>query len=60
MIEPGKNGAPKRKRRKGRCEAGHFAKNGRPLDMDTSAHYRDGRPALADALEANGEGIPER
>ena len=61
MIEPGKNG-----HRSGSVARG--ALRGRSLrekrasacEMDTPAYYRDGRPALADALEANGEGIPER
>ena len=51
MIEPGKNGRRSGSVAKGRCEAGCFAKNERPLVRWILSYRSVAEPALKDAHE---------
>ena len=51
MIEPGKNGRRSGSVAKGRCEAGCFAKNGRPLVRWILTDLNSRKPALGGAAE---------
>ena len=56
MIEPGKNGRRSGSVAKGRCEAGCFAKNGRPLVRWILIDRNSRKPALGGAAETASRG----